>query len=253
MCFSATASFSAGAVLLGVGTLTLRSSLASHQRRDFPFAAIPLLFAIQQLIEGVIWLTFHVDAPLLNSVMTYVYSFFSHALWPVYVPVAVMLMEPNGWRRRTLIAFVAAGAAVGAYLLFVLVAYPIVSAYRSAHRIRFTALLCGCDDDAVLAVDRDQPAAVHTPHGCCLRRIGAAVVWRGLRFLCDVVHLGLVLLRSAAERGGVSPFSSARARKQSIHRQQFVCASFTGGMNAALSVRERRLCPGSKASGLCAC
>ena len=133
MCFSATASFSAGAVLLAVGALTLRSSMALHRRRDIPFAAIPLLFAIQQLSEGVIWLTFRVDAPLLNSVMTYVYSFFSHALWPVYVPVAVMLMEPNGWRRRALIAFVAAGAAVGAYLLYVLVAYPIVSRPTGQH------------------------------------------------------------------------------------------------------------------------
>ena len=133
MCFSATASFSAGAVLLGVGTLTLRSALASHRRRDLPFAAIPLLFAIQQLIEGVIWLTFRVDAPLLNSVMTHVYSFFSHVLWPVYVPVAVLLMEPAGWRRRGLIGLVAAGAAVGAYLLAVLVAFPIVSRPTGQH------------------------------------------------------------------------------------------------------------------------
>ena len=136
MCFSATASFTAGAVLLGVGTLTLRSALASRhsrQRCDLPFAAIPLLFAIQQLIEGVIWLTFRFDAPLLNSVMTHVYSFFSHVLWPVYVPAAVLLMEPAGWRRRGLIAFVAAGAALGAYLLYVLVAFPIVSRPTGQH------------------------------------------------------------------------------------------------------------------------
>ena len=133
MCFSATASFTAGAVLLGVGTLTLWSARASHQWRDLPFAAIPLLFAIQQLIEGVIWLTFSSEAPLLNSVMTHVYSFFSHVLWPVYVPVAVVLMEPAGWRRRGLIAFVAAGAAVGAYLLVVLLAFPIVSRPTGQH------------------------------------------------------------------------------------------------------------------------
>ena len=74
MCFSATASFSAAAVLLGIGTLTLRSALASrhaYRRRELPFAAIPLLFAIQQLIEGVIWLTFGADVPMLNSVMTH--------------------------------------------------------------------------------------------------------------------------------------------------------------------------------------
>ena len=124
MCFSATASFSAGAILLGLGTLTLKSA---RRPRELPFAAIPLLFAIQQMSEGVIWLTFRYEAPQVNAVMTHVYSFFSHVLWPVYVPVAVLLIEPPGRRRRALLVFVAAGVAVGAYLLYVMVAYPIVS------------------------------------------------------------------------------------------------------------------------------
>ena len=124
MCFSATASFSVGAILLGFGTLTLR---AARRPYDLPFAAIPLLFAIQQLSEGVIWLTFRFVAPQLNVVMTYVYSFFSHVLWPLYVPVAVLVMEPAGWRRRALLVLVAAGVAVAAYLLYFLVAFPIVS------------------------------------------------------------------------------------------------------------------------------
>ena len=133
MCFSATASFSAGALLLGIGTLTLRSARATRQPRALLFAAIPILFAIQQVIEGVIWLTFTDGLPALNAVMTHVYSFFSHVLWPVVVPLAVVLMEPNGWRRRALIAFVAAGAAVGAYLLVVLMAFPIVSRPTGQH------------------------------------------------------------------------------------------------------------------------
>ena len=130
MCFSATASFSAGVVLAGLGTLTLK---AAHHRRELPFAAIPLLFAIQQLSEGVVWMTFRYNAPLLNALMTYVYSFFSHVLWPVYVPLAVLLIEPAGWRRRALLAFVAAGLAVGVYLLYVLIAYPVVSRPTGQH------------------------------------------------------------------------------------------------------------------------
>ena len=130
MCFSATASFSAGAVLLGLGTLTLKSA---NRPRELPFAAIPLLFAIQQLSEGVIWLTFLHEAPRLNSVMTHFYSFFSHVLWPAYVPFAVLLIEPPGRRRRLLLAFVAAGGAVGMYLLYVLIAYPVVSRPISQH------------------------------------------------------------------------------------------------------------------------
>jgi hypothetical protein len=92
-----------------------------------PLAAIPLMFAIQQLSERVIWLTFRYEAPQVNAVMTHVYSFFSHVLWPVYVPVAVLLIEPPGGRRQVLLVFVAAGVAVGAYLLYVLFAFPVVS------------------------------------------------------------------------------------------------------------------------------
>ena len=124
MCFSATASFSAGIVLLGIGTLTLK---AARQPRELVFAAIPMLFAIQQLTEGLIWLTFRYDVPLLNTVMTQVYAFFSHVLWPAWIPLAVLLMEAPGTHHRMLLTFVAAGAAVGAYLLYVLIAFPPVS------------------------------------------------------------------------------------------------------------------------------
>ncbi|MCY1166729.1 hypothetical protein D9M73_66780 [compost metagenome] len=130
MCFSATASFTAGALLLGFGVVTLKSAKRPRERL---FAAIPLLFAIQQLSEGVIWLTFSADAPLLNTVMTHVYSFFSHVLWPIYLPVAVLMIEPPGGRRRALTALVVAGSAVGVYLLYVLVAFPVVSRATGQH------------------------------------------------------------------------------------------------------------------------
>ena len=124
MCFSAPASFTAGTLLLGIGTLVLR---AARRPNELAFAAIPLLFAIQQLVEGVVWLTFNFDAPLLNTLMTHVYSFFSHVLWPAYIPLAVYMLEPPGRRRRALIPVVAIGAAVSTYLLYMLVVYSVVS------------------------------------------------------------------------------------------------------------------------------
>jgi hypothetical protein len=74
MCFSASASFAAGAFLLGIGTLTWKAARALHERAC---AAIPLLFALLQFIKGVIWLTFIHNAPRTNEVMTYSFSFFS--------------------------------------------------------------------------------------------------------------------------------------------------------------------------------
>lgn len=94
---------------------------------------MPLLFGVQQLTEGVIWLTFSHDAPLLKQWMTYVYSMFSHVLWPMYVPFAFGVLEAVRWRRRTLFAFEAAGMAVGLYLLYAIVARPLVAEVVGGH------------------------------------------------------------------------------------------------------------------------
>ena len=124
MCFSAAASFTAGVGLLIVGTVTTRRA---RRRVELPFGAIPLLFGVQQLIEGALWLTFPSKAPLLNTILTHVYSLFSHVFWPIYVPIAVLLLEPILWRRKVLVGIALAGAAVGLYLLYFLVRLTIVA------------------------------------------------------------------------------------------------------------------------------
>ena len=130
MCFSATASFTAGVGLLAIGAVT-----ASRINRpaELPFALIPTLFGVQQLIEGALWLTFTDNAPQMNVVLTYLYSFFSHVLWPVYVPIAVLLVEPEAWRRKLLMVIAVAGAAAGVFLLYFLVTEPIVSEIVGKH------------------------------------------------------------------------------------------------------------------------
>src|SRR5215469_1072918 len=53
MCFSATVNFGGSAVLGAAGVATLTK--VKH-RRDLLFAAMPMLFAIHQFIEGFVWL-----------------------------------------------------------------------------------------------------------------------------------------------------------------------------------------------------
>jgi len=130
MCFSATASFTAGAGLLGVGALTLRGA---DRVAELPFAAIPALFGLQQLVEGGLWLTFTDQAPHLNSILTHVYSLFSHVLWPIFVPIAVLLLEPVPWRRNALKALAAAGALSGIYLLYFWAMDPTTSEIIGRH------------------------------------------------------------------------------------------------------------------------
>lgn len=130
MCFSATASFTAGAALLVTGVVTTR---LVRRPSELPYASIPILFGIQQLIEGALWLTFPDKAPMLGTVLTYAYSIFSHVLWPIYVPIAVYLLETVEWRRKALLATIAGGTIVGLYLLYILIRLPIVAEAATGH------------------------------------------------------------------------------------------------------------------------
>ena len=122
MCFSATASFVAGTALSAVGVATIKKA---KRKAELPFAAIPLLFGIQQLIEGVVWLSFSNSA--LNVVSTYAYSMFSHVFWPIFVPIAILLLEKDPVRKKILRVFTGVGLAVGIFLLYFIFQDGIIS------------------------------------------------------------------------------------------------------------------------------
>ncbi|MEO6361197.1 MAG: DUF6629 family protein [Sphingomicrobium sp.] len=130
MCFSATASFTAGTALIVLGTVTARRA---RRWTELPFALIPALFGIQQLTEGALWMTFSNQEAHLNAVLTHLYSLFSHVLWPFYVPLAVFLLERVPWRRRLLFGVAVAGAATALYLLYFLAMEPTVSQIAGHH------------------------------------------------------------------------------------------------------------------------
>jgi hypothetical protein len=144
MCFSATASFIAGVSLSAIGVLTLKKA---ERKAEIPFAMIPLLFGIQQIIEGMLWLSFRFDAPLLNVTMTYAFTLFSHVLWPMYVPFAIGLVETVAWRKKAIWAFRVIGIAVGLYLLYWIVRFPVTSevdehiVYVSPHFIKVPMMM----------------------------------------------------------------------------------------------------------------
>lgn len=144
MCFSPSASFIAGLSLVAIGALTLKRVT---QKREIPFALIPLLFGIQQIIEGLLWLSFRFDAPLLNAATTYAFSVFSHSVWPIFVPFSVGLLEVVPWRRRVILAFQVIGLGIGLYLLYFIVRYPITAVagehivYVSPHFSQVPAML----------------------------------------------------------------------------------------------------------------
>lgn len=130
MCFSAPASFIAGAALSAVGVATIRMT---SRKADLAFAMIPLLFGVQQLTEGMIWLSFRNESPLPNATLTFVYSLFSHVLWPIFIPFAVGLLESVPLRKKAVAACQIAGTAVGLYLLYIIIQFPVTSRVLENH------------------------------------------------------------------------------------------------------------------------
>lgn len=77
MCFSAGASFSAGAVLAVIGAASLKQVQRPSQ---IAFASIPMLFSIQQVAEGVLWVTLPDPSAITTQhVATYMFLFFAQA------------------------------------------------------------------------------------------------------------------------------------------------------------------------------
>ena len=115
MCFSAAASFTTAAVIgaIGVGALAQRP-----EKKRLPFAAIPLIFAAHQAIEGAIWLSIGDGAPPQALVLAYL--FIAQIFWPIYTPLAVLVMESDRRRRLSLWILLAAGAAVSAAMAFIM-------------------------------------------------------------------------------------------------------------------------------------
>jgi len=122
MCFSATANFIGSGVLGTVGVVTLTK--VKH-RREWLFAALPLLFAIHQFIEGFVWLGLDGTlSPAVTHRMGAAYMLFAQGLLPFLLPLGVLLFEPDGWSRRRMLPFLAIGVATGLYILWALAAYP---------------------------------------------------------------------------------------------------------------------------------
>src|SRR5271154_6653456 len=127
MCFSPQASFTAGIALTAIGVATVTKSKKNKGWSELPFAAIPLLFAAQQITEGFVWLSLEYHWPGVQMISTFIYVIFAYVWWPLFIPLAIGLLEIVFWRKRIIQGLQCIGIAVGGYLLYYIVSYPIVA------------------------------------------------------------------------------------------------------------------------------
>jgi hypothetical protein len=123
VCFSASANFVGSAVLGAIGVATIAE--VKH-RRELLFAAMPCLFALHQFTEGFVWLGLdHKLPPVVAHDAGAAFVLYAQGLLPFLLPLSVFLMEPTRNRRRGMLGFTILGAALGVYLLWGLIAYPL--------------------------------------------------------------------------------------------------------------------------------
>ncbi len=121
MCFSTQASFISSAVLLTAGAVTIAKTRTKSQR---VFAALPVIFAFQQFCEGFVWLsTTTVQYAHLKSLSIYSFLFFALLVWPLFVPIGILLLEKNKKRRKILFYFAAMGLMTVIFFVFCLCNY----------------------------------------------------------------------------------------------------------------------------------
>lgn len=129
MCFSATVSYSAAAVLVGTGVYAVQQA-RRLPRRYLMWALMPVFFGLQQAFEGRVWQ--ELDAGDAGAAVPYAlgFHFFSHFLWLWWLPLASYLVEPGQTdrpgtiRKRVFAGCAMFGAFAGTLVYSVMLLHP---------------------------------------------------------------------------------------------------------------------------------
>lgn len=135
MCFSATASYGAGAVLTIIGITSLKKSTEPSERL---FASIPLLFAVQQFAEGILWgILPSANYDQLEKICVVVFIIIAQIVWPIWIPLSIHQMETHKLARQSLAFLIGIGVIVSLCMGWCLIIYG-VEANIVGHHISYT-------------------------------------------------------------------------------------------------------------------
>ena len=132
MCFSPEMDAVTGTAIVVIGVDAYRHSRGRSDH--LLLATLPLLLGAHQLIEDFVWwgLQGHVSAAI-GRVALYTYLFIAFVVLPVFVPLAIVVLEPTRERKWRLAPFVALGGFVSTVLLIALVRGPVSASLAPWH------------------------------------------------------------------------------------------------------------------------
>jgi len=140
MCFSPQADIGGGLLICAIGVDAVRHI---GQRREFiALAWIPVLLGAHQLIEALVWLWLQGHVPRgIGHVALWAYLLIAFVVLPVFIPLAVIALEPTRRRKQLMVPFVLIGTVVAGILLAAMVRGPVsvkLAPYHLAYSIRLS-------------------------------------------------------------------------------------------------------------------
>lgn len=130
MCFSAAASYSASGVLGVCGLVALKYI---HQPKQRLLASIPLIFAVQQFTEGLLWQRLSNHDALLSEGCMYVFLTMAQVVWPFWMPLSFMRLENEPFRKKIILFSFFAGCCTSGLLAYRLLLFAASAQIRDHH------------------------------------------------------------------------------------------------------------------------
>tara|TARA_A100001015_G_scaffold305020_1_gene397089 strand:+ start:2347 stop:2994 length:648 start_codon:yes stop_codon:yes gene_type:complete len=109
MCFPALLNYASVAVLIPAGAYALLKADDKYQL----FASAPLIFGLQQLLVGVIWICINANYNVLAHNFAVLYLFAIYFWWPVIIPAAVYRFKSESSFNFLLLILFFAGLLLG--------------------------------------------------------------------------------------------------------------------------------------------
>ena len=127
-------SFGSGIVLAVIGVVTLK---ITKKPKHKVFAFVPVLFAIQQISEGFVWLTLqNSDYAKWQSIPIHIFMVFAHIVWPFWITLSALLLETKPSRKNILrVLFIVAIFLSGSEIFYM--STRDISAEVTGHHVKY--------------------------------------------------------------------------------------------------------------------
>ena len=140
MCFSPQADVAGGLLIAVIGVDAVRHI---RQRREFiALAWIPVLLGAHQFIEALVWLWLQGHVPRgIGHVALWAYLLIAFVVLPVFIPLAVIALEPTRRRKQMMAPFAVLGAVIAVTLFAAMARGPVgvrLAPYHLSYSIRLS-------------------------------------------------------------------------------------------------------------------